>query len=174
MSPQATAAQIVIDNMLGPFNTAARMAGLKWGVDRLRELVSVETATKFGSALAKLNAAIESDDPDEVAARVGVCLRGYAAMDDEAEKAGAPKSDPRLIEYEHDGFRFGILLDADYWQAAEVARPGLRLFTLAECAVALQVIAVPGVDAIKREFPRASVTAISAPSDYLNGDSIPF
>lgn len=176
LSPGASAAEITIDKALGPFDAATRAANLKWGHERLPELVSVETATKFGSALGKLNAAIESADVDEVTARVGVCLRGYAAMDAEAEASGAPKADPRILEYDLDGFRFGVMHDADCWEAAQAARPDLRLFTLREVAVALQSASLPLIDEVKAVFPGAKITAIKPKTEFdpVLGDEIPF
>jgi hypothetical protein len=38
----------------------------KWGVDRLVELVSPDMAERYGAAMAKLNAAIDARDPEQV------------------------------------------------------------------------------------------------------------
>jgi hypothetical protein len=61
----------------------------KWGADRLPRLVSAETAAKFGSAKARLDAAISVDDPDEVTKRAAVMQRAWKALDAEATKMGA-------------------------------------------------------------------------------------
>ena len=65
----------------------------KWGVDRLPKLVPPETASRFGSAKAKLDAAIEVDDADEVARRASVLARGWEALDKEATAAGHEPSE---------------------------------------------------------------------------------
>lgn len=110
---------------------------LKWGIDRLPELVSPETAAKYGSAFDKLNAAITAQDADEIVARVGVCIRGMAAMDAEAERLGRDPKPPELIEVELEGRRIALMPDDRRWHAYERDNPGVELFTLRQAAVAL-------------------------------------
>ena len=177
LNPDANAETLSCSMAVAPFDRVSREMSLKWGQDRLPELVSSDMASKFGSALGKLNAAINSNDVDEVKARVEVCIRGYAAMDAEAERLGAPKADPRTLEYDLDGFRFGILPDDSFWPAAKEARPDLRLYTLREVANALRSLP-PLVDVVKQQFPGAKITNVTPtkpPVDYdLGGDFIPF
>ena len=80
-----TAEELACDKAAAPFDEAIRQMDAKWGIGRLVANVSPETAAKWGSALAKLNAAIAARDVDETVARVGVLLRGLTAMDAEAE-----------------------------------------------------------------------------------------
>ncbi len=54
---------------------------IKWGCDRLPGLVAPQTAAKFGSAKAKLDAAIELNVAADVARTASVMLRGWAALD---------------------------------------------------------------------------------------------
>lgn len=176
LSPGAGPDEIVVDKALGPFDAASRAASLKWGWERLPDLVSVETAAKFGSALAKLNAAINAGDASEVAARVGVCLRGFAAMDAEAEATGAPKADPAIIEYEFEGFRFGIMKDDGFWQAAKAANPDMLIYSLREVAIALQSQS-PIIGAVMKSFSKSKIKVAEEikPVNYdLGGDAIPF
>lgn len=126
------------DYAVAPVDQRARQMDRKWGVDRLPELVSPVTAQKFGSALARLNAALDAADPDETLARAAVVIRGLDAMDAEAEAAGAPKASAHVIQAEVDGWRFGILTDAAFWPAAQDAHPGLTLFSLREIATILR------------------------------------
>ncbi len=72
----ATANEIRADLSLAPFDKAVREMDKRWGVDRLPELVSVESAAKWGKAVAGLNGAIDAQDPDKVKFWVEVCLRG--------------------------------------------------------------------------------------------------
>ena len=55
---------IMCDYALAPVDRLAIHMDEKWGIDVLPELVSVETAMKFGSAMAKMNAAIDANDPE--------------------------------------------------------------------------------------------------------------
>ena len=160
-SPDASPEETAVHMACAPFDKATRDMDRKWGIDRLPGLVSVETAAKWGSALGKLNAAIEARDPAEVAARVGVCLRGLSAMDAEAEANGAQKANPEIWEYDLNGFKFAILRDGMEWQALKAARPDLLFFTLHEIAVALKAYKFDGVVAeIKRAFDGAQITAV--------------
>ncbi len=79
--PDASPDDTAIHYALAPFDDAIRRTDLTWGVDRLPGLVSPEMAAKWGTAMAQLNAAIEARDLADVTARVGVCLRGIAAME---------------------------------------------------------------------------------------------
>jgi hypothetical protein len=149
--------ELSCDKAAAPFDEAGRQMDAKWGIGRLVGHVSPETAAKWGSAMAKLNAAIEANDVADTTVRVGVCLRGLAAMDAEAESRNAPKADPRIVEYKSpDGFHFGILLDDSAWAVTEKAHPGLKLVSLQKVAVALERYeAIPGIAEIEKHFPGA-------------------
>lgn len=149
------------DMAVAPFDEKAREMEKKWGIDRLPGLVPVEMAERYGSALAKLNAAIAANSPEETAARAAVCIRGLDAMDRAATEAGAQPADPDVWEFDLDGWRVGIYRDGREWQAAQEARPDLALFNLREVAVALQAMRDSAglLEAAKR-IPGAQVTAV--------------
>lgn len=138
LNPTLTAAEIACDYALAPFDRASRDMGAKWGIDRLPELVSPQTAARWGQALAGLNQAIDAADPAQVQAWAEVCQRGLAAMDAEAAQHHQP-ANPQIWEYEYAGFRFGIFHDGAEWQAAKRKRPDLLLYSMQEVAAALQV-----------------------------------
>lgn len=173
-SPEA----IRCDYAVAPVDQRARQMDKKWGVDRLPELVSPVTAQKFGSALARLNAALDATDPDEALARAAVVIRGLDAMDAEAEAAGAPQASPHVIQAEVDGWRFGILTDAAFWPAAQEAHPGLTLFSLREIAVAMRTMQMhhPMIEEAKK-IGGAEIIAIKPKLDAAfwddGGDDIP-
>lgn len=166
----ATANQIRADLSLAPFDKAVREMDKKWGVDRLPELVSVESAEKWGKAMAGLNGAIDAQDPDKVKFWVEVCLRGLAAMDAEAVSLGRPVSDPMIWEYEYEGTTFGIIEDGREWPAAYAKRPGIAIHTMREVAIALHAHRNGLVDAIKLSFPGAEVKAVRRPKADLEDD----
>ena len=169
--------EIRCDMMTGPLDEATRRMDRKWGVDRLPDLVSVSTAEKWGAALAKLNAAIQSGDTDATKARVEVCLRGLSAMDAEATAAGRQPANPQIWEYEYEGLRFGLVQDIDQWPAAQASRPDLQIVGLREAAIALHAMrnSLPVIAEVRKNFPGAEITKITRTANAdLGGDEIPF
>jgi hypothetical protein len=166
----ATANEIRADLSLAPFDKAVREMDRKWGVDVLPELISVESAAKWGKAVAGLNGAIDAQDPDKVKFWVEVCLRGLTAMDAEAVALGRPVSDPMIWEYEYEGTTFGIIEDGRQWPAAYAKRPGIAIHTMREVAVALHAHRNGLVNAIKLSFPGAEVKAVRRPQAELEDD----
>ncbi len=157
---------------IAPFDRLATTMDRKWGVNRLEELVSPETARKWGEAMGMLNDAIRDKDPEACQHAASVCMRGLKAMDAEAASAG--HTAPQVIaEYELDGFHFAIIGDNGDWAPIKEQRPDLRVYSLREIAVALQMINAPAVDAVKNVFPQAE---IRMPKDFYKngGDDIPF
>lgn len=178
--PGASATQIRCDFILAPFDEASRIMDRKWGVNRLPELVSVETAEKFGMAMSHLNEMIDLEDTDKLTVAVKNAIKGMAVMDKEAEDAGKPQARSEVLEYDLEGFRFGILPDAAQWPSAQAERPDLRLFTLREIAVALKAMKTDFhlIDTIKQQFAPAEITAIrdKLPKSFYDagGDEIPW
>jgi hypothetical protein len=178
LHPGASAHDIACDYACGPFDHAARAMDLKYGIDRLPDLVSVEMSQKYGKAIAALNAAIEANDPVAVAQNANNCIKGLAALDAAAEASGAPRADPTVWEYDLDGMKFAIIADERAWPALKAARPELLYFTMREVGNALKAYGLTGetVATIKANFPNAQVTSIRPKSkleEELN-DSIPF
>jgi hypothetical protein len=166
----ATANEIKADLSLAPFDKAVREMDKRWGVDRLPELVSVESAAKWGKAMAGLNAAIDAQDPDKVKFWVEICLRGLTAMDAEAVSLGRPVSDPMIWEHEYEGQVYGIIEDGREWPAAYAKRPGIAIHTMREVAVALHEHRNGLVNAAKLAFPGAEVKAVRRPKADLEDD----
>ena len=174
-------AEMECDYAVAPLDRLAARMDEKWGVDRLPELVSVETARKYGSAMAKLNAAIEAHDPEETNLRAQVCMRGLAAMDREATEAGQPTASADYWECEVEGFRFAVMKDAGHWKACQAERPDLRFFSLREIGIALKALKIDGpmFAEVKKHFPTAEITRVAkqaaTPVDFeTGGDPIPF
>jgi hypothetical protein len=162
----ATANEIKADLALAPFDAAVREMDKRWGVDRLPELVSTESAGKWGKAMAGLNAAIDAQDPDKTKFWVEICLRGLTAMDAEAVSLGRPVSDPMIWEHEYEGQVYGIIEDGRAWPAAYAKRPGIAIHTMREVAIALHEHRNGLVNAVKLAFPGAEVKAVRrAPQD---------
>ena len=171
----ATATEIKCDFALAPFDRMANAMDHKWGIDRLVELVPADVAAKYGSAMAKLNAAIDAQDPNEVAVRASVCVRGMQAMDQIASQAHGEPPTAQVWVVEADGYTFGLMRDPRAWQRAQEAYPKLELITEREMVLALTMyrrsLAKEMIDAAKAAFPGAEVTAIR---DMELEDDIPF
>ena len=165
----APVAEIQCDMATAPFDKAMRDMEAKWGVDRLPELVSTDTAEKWGMCMGRLNEAIAKPDPTETKQWVEVCLRGLAKMDAEAAATHAPSS-PDVWEYEYQGHKFGIIADGREWPAAQAERPDLTIYSMQEVAVALQAHNQSVVE-VKAAFPGAEITAIRK---KVTDDPIPF
>lgn len=182
MAPDANTLEVECDHILAPFDRVAREMERKWGIDRLPELVSVETAQRWGRTMGRLNEAIREANRDELMRLVPSAIRGLHVMDAEAEAAGKPALN--LWEYDLDGFRFAIIEDNRRWQEVKAQRPDLVTFTMREAALALQMFheagggflaetkkAFPGAEAVK-----ASREITSIPDSFFEagGDPIPF
>ena len=149
----------------------------RWGVDRLPVLVPPEMAAKFGSAQAKLNAAIESCDLNAVVQRAAIMLRGWQALNDWA--SACVNSDVEREEgvwgYRHGTKPYTVVLERSkaHREASRATDPAL-VVTVAELLTCWEARMDGGpVDAVKAAFPGASVTAVRQKSTVLD-DEIPF
>lgn len=181
LAPGASAEQIKCDYAIAPLDRMAIEYDRKWGIDRLPEIVSPETAQRYGAAMAHLNECIEASDPATVQAAAENCMRGLQAMDAEATASKKPTATGEFWEYEltgHDGnppFKFAIMADPHEWQTSQASRPDLRFFTMREVAIALQAHAnSPLIDAVKKNFPASEVVSIRPGRIPPGGDPIPF
>ena len=171
----ASETEIRCDMATGPFDNVARAMDRKWGVNRLPEIVSPATASRWGLAMSDLNAAIGAGDEALVVQKVNACLRGFAAMDAEATTAGHQPIVPDAWEFQIDGKTCALLRDDAAWPAYSAARPGVRVYTIREVANALEAYGQT-VAAVKDAFPGAEVKAVRKPTklEIELEDSIPF
>lgn len=161
LSPDAHAQQVACDYAVAPMDRLAITMDRKWGIDRLPEIVSSETAQRYGVAMAFLNEALKEDDPDKTRAAAENCVKGLHAMDAEATQRGHTAASGAFWEAEVDGFKFGVLRDAHEWKTAEAQRPDLPLFTLREVGIALKALnSADLLTKAKAMFPEAEVTEV--------------
>lgn len=153
--------EIRCDYAIAPLDRLAVEMDRKWGVDRLVELVSTQTAEKYGSALAKLNAAIADNNPEMVAARASVCMRGLQAMDAEATQAGAQPATDEVWLVEADGYQFALMRDARAWPRIQENFPGVELISDREIVLALvmykQSVVSKALDEARKIQPGAEI-----------------
>ena len=175
--PGISQEEIQCDYALGPFDRMAHDMDKKWGVDMLVELVSPETAAKYGSAMAKLNAAIEAQDPAMVAARAAVCMRGMQAMDAEATEAGKQPASNDVWILAFNGKQVGLLKDGRAWRQVQAKHPDLQLITENDVILALEAFEASKLGQMKAmiegDFPQAEVTGFKFKKEGLE-DELPF
>jgi len=175
--PNTRHEEIQCDFALAPFDRMAVEMDKKWGVDVLVELVSPETAAKYGSAMAKLNAAIEAHDPAMVAARAAVCMRGMQAMDAEATAAGKQPASDDVWILAFNGKQVGLLKDGRAWRQVQAKHPDLQLITENDVILALEAMEASSLGKMKAMiddgFPRAEVVGFKFKKEGLE-DDLPF
>jgi len=159
VTPGASQHEVAVDHAVAPFDRMAIEMESKWGVDKLVEKVSPQTAAKYGSAIAKLNAAIMENNPDETAARAAVCIRGLQAMDKEAIEAGFQPVPDGYWLYNFDGEEMIFAQDGRDWKAIQDKHPGVRVWSCREIALAVQHYGQAVLQA-KDSFPEATVAAV--------------
>ncbi|MDT1061180.1 hypothetical protein RM190_04865 [Paracoccus sp. CPCC 101403] len=162
--------------MLAPFDHAMNASEEKWGVNRLPELVSVDMAEKWGSAMAKLNAAISEGNPEEIKARVGVCIRGLAAMEAEAIAHGHKPKPAEVWEYEYEGRVFAVMREGKDHKTLGDHFKGRRIYTMREVAIALNHLDKNLFAAVKDQFPDSNLVGIkkAPPVEFPEFEEVPF
>ena len=171
LAKHAREVEIRIDYAVAPLTKLTRDLDHFWGIDTLVEIVTPEMAEKFGMAVAKLNAAIEAQDVDEVVKWVGVCMRGSKAMHEAALASGAaPASDEAWLIQANDK-QYALLKDGRSWQRFQEKHPYIEVVTERELILALRWYRESRVGRVMTEvkdhFPQAEVTDFK--EDKLDG-----
>jgi hypothetical protein len=155
---------------LRPFWRAEEKAAQKWGgIVRLQSLVSPELSARYGSAYAKLQAAIKAFDSQETAQLAGVCIRGLDALDKAASESHE-SFEPRAVFIQHHGRSYVVAIDrADV--AAIKAPDGVPVLSIQELLEARQIVLdgqIKALDAMQTAFPGSEVSFLP------DGDALPF
>jgi len=169
-----------IHHALLPLDRAASEMEFKWGCERLPSLVSPETASLFGSAKAKLDAAIHANDPQEVARRATVMIKGWVKMDAEATERGHKALSPQVWSCTTStGFKVAIArsnADAIKSIRTDDRMKGVAVYSLDEIARILEAESYRLLDTVKKTFPEAKVAKTrkkKAPAPLFD-DGVPF
>jgi hypothetical protein len=170
LAPPAYRIQAMVDGL----DQVALAMERKWGVGRLRLLVSDFLRGKFDEQKDRLDAAVASGEESHVAVQAEGMRRAWAALDRAAHDAGAKPLAPQVWECVLPSTGEIISLVRSVEEAHHVAREG-RVFTTAEVAILIEALG-DGVLDIKERFPGAMVTGIrkKPPVDWASGDEIPF
>jgi hypothetical protein len=155
---------------LRPFWRAEDKASQRWGgIVRLQSLVSPELSARYGSAYAKLQAAIKAFDSQETARLANVCIRGLEALDKAASESNE-SLEPRSVFIQHHGRSYVVAIDrADV--AAIKAPDGVPVLSIQELLEARQIVLdgqIKALDAMQTAFPGSEVSFLP------HGDALPF
>jgi hypothetical protein len=156
---------------LRPFWRAEEKASQRWGgIVRLQSLVSPELSARYGSAYAKLQAAIKSFDTQEVARLAGVCIRGLEALYLDAKASGNGGLEPRAVYVSHHGREYVVAIDR--LDIAAISAPeGVPVLSIQELLECRQIVLdgqVTALDAMQVAFQGAEVSFLP------DGDELPF
>ena len=155
---------------LRPFWRAEDKASQKWGgIVRLQSLVSPELSARYGSAYAKLQAAIKAFDSQETARLAGVCIRGLDALDKSATESHE-SLEPRAVYLSHHGRSYIVAIDR-LDVAAIKAPEGVPVLSIQELLECRQIVLdgqIKALDAMQMAFPGSEVSFLP------HGDALPF
>jgi len=169
-----------IHHAILPLDRAASEMEFKWGCERLPSLVSPQTASLFGSAKAKLDAAILANDPQEVVRRAAVMIKGWSKMDAEATERGHKALSPEIWSHTTStGFKVAVArsnADAIKSIRTDDRLEGVAVYSLDEIARILEADSYRLLDTVKKTWPEAKVAKTrkkKAPASEFD-DGVPF
>lgn len=157
---------------LKPLDELVHQMERRWGVDRLPGLVDPEMAARFGAAKAKLDAAIDENEPALVVKRVKVMMKGWLALSDAAEKAGAEEIEADVWEGLSDkGVKYAFCRSGAEAHKAAREKEGYRVLSVDE-VVRLLEAQYDKVTKIKDVFPDSIIEGVK--NGPVPDDEIPF
>jgi hypothetical protein len=153
--------EVVIKAILDGVDEVARQMEQKWGVGRLRLLVSDTLRIRFDAQQAKLDAAIATNEPAYIRAQAEGMSRAWLALDGAATEAGAAPLAPEIWEcvLSSTGEVVGIVRTEA--EAHHIARES-EVWTLVEVAVLIERLG-DEVRQVKRTFPGSAVVEVRDP-----------
>lgn len=174
-----------VDDLLAPstYRIQAMVEGLdqvavamerKWGVGRLRLLVSDLLRAKFDEQKDRLDQAIATNQEAYVRIHVDGMRRAWEALDRSAREAGEAPLAPTVWECVLPDTGEIVSLVRTEAEAHHVAREGC-VFTVAEIATLIAGLGDAVLEA-KKKFPGAAVTGMrrKPAADWTRGDDLPF
>jgi hypothetical protein len=145
----------------------------RWGVGRLRLLVSDEMREKFDRQGRKLNEAIWTGDVQAAETHAPAMRRGWQALDAAATAAGAQPLSPAVWEVPLSGGCVAALVRS-VAEVHQVAREGRYLQVWSVEEIARLIDAFPEVVRAKEIFPGAEVLTGRPVPASAHDDAIPF
>lgn len=170
-------AESEIQRHLDLLDQVAKQMEDTWGPGRLLQLVDDVMRDKFFKQMAKLNAAIEKNDPDEVGTHAAALGRGWVALDKAARGCGhKPKPHFGLEIRLQDGRIVAIVPDGE---VPQYRQDGTTVITLTEVEIGTLLSDLLSTESVLGQVlshPLAGrLTALRrkpAP-DWATGDDIP-
>ena len=146
----------------------------RWGVDRLREIVSPELRERFDETLDRLNAAIGLRDVDGVEKHAAAMGRGWIALENAAKSSGARELDGRHWEAAlPDGRVLCVAETREEAYKVSLDRPGCVVLSVPEIAALFGIWDGKGlVTEALVAFPGAEI--VEARERVELNDEIPF
>ena len=148
MAPSAYRIQAMTEGL----DELAHAMERKWGVGRLRLIVSDFLRAKFDEQKDRLDAALQSGEERYVAAQVEGMRRAWSALDRAAHDAGEQPLAPEVWECVLPSTGEVVSLVRTEAEAHHVARE-CRVFTVAEVAILIEALG-DGVLARQAQLPR--------------------
>jgi hypothetical protein len=172
MSSQAYRIQAMVEGL----DQVALAMERKWGVGRLRLIVSDFLRAKFDEQKDRLDAAIQTGDERFITAQVEGMKRAWSALDRAAHDAGEKPLAPDVWECVLPSTGEVVSIVRTEAEAHHVARES-EVWTLAEIAVLIERLG-DEVRQVKRTFPGSAVVEVRdrdpPPIDWEKGDDPPF
>jgi hypothetical protein len=161
---------------LRPLDAIAHDMEMKWGVDRLEQLVSPQLAAKFGTAKAQLDQAIDQADPAMVAQKASAMIRGWQALDQAAAHHMTIDQIAEAWYWKHPETNQSYAVTKDNASAQAIRRlsPAPIIYTMDEVCRILTCNEMAMVDKVKETFPNATVVDAGPKDDEPLNDEIPF
>lgn len=172
-------AESEIQRHLDQLDEVAREMEAVWGTGRLIPLVDDVLRQKFFKQMAKLNAAIERNDPDDVGVQAAAMARGWRALDQAARHVGhKPKAHVGIEVRLQDGRVVAIVPGEKPVPNYRTDGTEVVVLTEAEIGMILSDLlsAESTLSAVIKTFPEARLTALKrkAQPEWEKGDDIPW
>ncbi len=161
---------------LASLDATARAMELKWGVGRLPEIVSQETALKFGGVQDALNELLDAaEDVPSIAAVAASLQRGWLALDAEATQLGIQPIAPVGWCFRI-GAQSAVMARTDADAAAiRAIDPQANVWTLEKAGNAIHALMTRDAPAIAEIFDKPEPEQLNpSPFNEATGDAIPF
>ena len=175
-NPQAVGSEVdeAIYRALRSVDQVANDMEMKWGIDRIEQLVTPDMGMQFGIAKAQLDQAIDERNPQLVAQKGAAMIRGWKALDKAAEEAGhfIISQQVEAGSWRHPETGQPIVIVRDTAQAGTITRIDKisTIYTLDEVCRILHSQTL--VNAVKDQFPGSVITEVRQP--LLDVDEVPF
>lgn len=170
MSDQLKPEQLEINVWIYRLDEVSREVEARWGIDRLRHLVSPETQVKWERHVSKLDQAIQDGDLAAVRDLAQGAIRGYKKLEDEAVSLHQNKNRPDVWDvHSPAGVHYRIcktVADAQLWAHQQ----NVNCYTLQEIAHILDGKQLTVMHPVKNE----KVNTKPDPFDFKKGDSLEF